>query len=137
MVINGSGAAGEPLGIIPGAASYGITSTPVTAAATWTAFRAEIVAFMEANAISSPSQVNIAFDPAIWSDLDGQYIGSTAVSELDRLLKSVGTPAISNIIPDASAFMTANVQGIAPGYLGIYGGIDLIRDPYTIASRRP
>jgi hypothetical protein len=30
--------------------------------------------------------------------------------------------------------MTANVQGIAPGYLGIYGGIDLIRDQYTKAA---
>ncbi|WP_299841713.1 hypothetical protein [uncultured Paracoccus sp.] len=42
--------------------------------------------------------------------------------------------AISNVIPDATAIMTANVQGIAPGYLGLYGGVDLIRDPYTKAG---
>jgi HK97 family phage major capsid protein len=134
VVINGSGAAGQPLGIIPGAVAYGITSTPVTAAASWAAFRAEIVAFMEANAITSASQVNLAFDPAIWAYLDEVLISGTAVSEWDRLTKHVGTPAISNVIPAAYAIMTANVQGIAPGYLGVYGGVDLIRDPYTKAA---
>lgn len=134
VVINGSGAAGEPLGIIPGAATYGITSTAVGAAASWAAFRAEIVAFMEANAITSPGAVNLAFDPAIWADLDEALISGTAVSEWDRLVKHVGNPAISNTIPADSAIMTANVQGIAPGYLGIYGGVDLIRDPYTKAG---
>jgi hypothetical protein len=134
VVINGSGSTGEPLGFIPGAATYGIESSAVGAVASWAAFRAEIVAFMEANAITSASQVNLAFDPAIWADLDDALISGTAVSEWDRLTKHVGTPAISNVIPAASAIMTANVQGIAPGYLGIYGGVDLIRDPYTKAG---
>lgn len=134
MVINGSGAAGEPLGIIPGAATYGITSTAVGAAATWGAFRAEVVAFMAANAITSPSQVKLAFPPAIWSDLDDTLITGTAVSEWDRLIRHISNPATSNVIPAATAIMTANVQGIAPGYLGLYGGVDLIRDPYTKAA---
>jgi HK97 family phage major capsid protein len=135
VVINGTGAAGQPLGIIPGAVGYGITSTAVGAAATWAAFRAEVVAFMVANAITSPSQVNLAFDPAIWAVLDDtQAFSGDSVTEWDRLVKHVGTPAISNIVPAASAIMTANVQGIAPGYLGIYGGIDLIRDQYTKAA---
>lgn len=134
VVINGSGATGEPLGIIPGKTTYGIADEDVSAAATWAAFRAEIVAFMEANAITSASQVNLAFDPAIWAELDDTLITGTAVSEWDRLTKHVGTPAISNVIPTETAIMTANVQGIAPGYLGIYGGVDLIRDPYTKAG---
>lgn len=134
VVINGSGAAGQPLGIIPGAATYGITSTPVGAAATWAAFRAQIVAFMQANAITSASQVNLGFDPAIWAELDEALITGTAVSEWDRLTKHVGTPAISNVIPAETAILTATVQGVAPGYLGIYGGVDLIRDPYTKAQ---
>ncbi len=134
VVINGSGAAGEPLGIVPGAGTYGIESTPVGAEASWAAFRAEVVAFMQANAITSPSQVNLAFDPAIWADLDEALITGTAVSEWDRLTKHIGTPAISNVIPAESAIMTANVQGVAPGYLGVYGGVDLIRDPYTKAG---
>lgn len=135
VVINGSGASGQPLGFIPGAATYGITSTDVSAAATWGAFRAEIVAFMQANAITSPSQVNLAFDPAIWSDLDDtQAWAGDSQTEWDRLVKHVGTPAISNVIPTATAVMTANVQGIAPGYMGLYGGIDLIRDNFTKAA---
>ncbi len=134
VVINGSGAAGEPLGIIPGATEYGIASTPVGAAATWAAFRAQIVAFMQANAITSAAQVNLGFDPAIWAELDEALIAGTAVSEWDRLTKHVGTPAISNVIPAETAIMTATVQGIAPGYLGLYGGVDLIRDPYTKAA---
>lgn len=132
--VNGSGENGEPLGIIPGAATYGIASTAVGATATWAAFRAQIVAFMQANAITSASQVNLGFDPEIWAELDGALITGTAVSEWDRLTKHVGTPAISSVIPAETAIMTATVQGIAPGYLGIYGGIDLIRDPYTKAQ---
>ena len=89
---------------------------------------------MEANAITSASQVNLAFAPAIWDALDEALIAGTAVSEWDRLTKHIGTPAISNIIPAASAIMTANVQGIAPGVLGLYGGVDLIRDPYSKAG---
>lgn len=134
VVINGTGAAGQPLGIIPGAATYGIASTAVGAAATWAAFRAEVVAFMTANAITSAGQVGLGFDPAIWAELDAALITGTAVSEWDRLTKHVGTPAISNVIPAETAIMTANVQGIAPGYLGLYGGVDLIRDPYTKAA---
>lgn len=134
VTVNGSGAGGEPLGFIPGAGDYGIESTPIGAVATWAAFRAEIVAFMEANAITSASQVNLAFAAAIWADLDEALITGTAVSEWDRLTKHVGTPAISNVIPEASALMTATVQGIAPGYLGLYGGVDLIRDPYSKAG---
>ncbi len=134
VVINGSGASGEPLGIIPGAATYGIATTPVAAAASWGAFRAQIVAFMEANAITSPGQVNLAFPPAIWADLDAALIDGTAVSEWDRLTGHVGAPAISTVIPDETAILTATVQGVAPGYLGIWGGIDLIRDPYTKAA---
>jgi HK97 family phage major capsid protein len=134
IVVNGSGAAGQPKGFIPGAVDYGIASTAVGAAATWAAFRAEVVAFMTANAITSASQVNLAFDPAIWAELDAALISGTAVSEWDRLVKHIGTPAISNVIPAETAIMSANVQGIAPGYLGLYGGVDLIRDPYTKAA---
>lgn len=134
VVINGSGAAGQPLGIIPGAATYGIASTAVGAAASWAAFRAEVVAFMQANAITAPDQVNLGFGPEIWAELDDALITGTAVSQWDRLTKQVGTPAISNVIPDATAIMTATVQGIAPGYLGVYGSADLIRDPYTKAA---
>lgn len=134
VIISGTGANGQPLGIIPGAATYGITSTAVGATATWAAFRAQIVAFMDANAITSANQVNLGFDPTIWAELDNALITGTAVSEWDRLTKHVGQPAISNVIPDRTAILTTTAQGIAPGYQGIWGGVDLIRDPYTKAA---
>ncbi|KGJ02442.1 phage major capsid protein [Paracoccus sphaerophysae] len=134
VVINGTGTGGQPLGIIPGAATYGITSTPVGAAASWAAFRAEIVAFMESNQITSANAVNLGLTPQIWADLDDALISGTAVSQWDRLTKHVGTPSLSNVIPDNTAILTATVQGIAPGYLGLWGGVDLIRDPYTKAQ---
>lgn len=131
ITINGTGTTGEPLGLIPGAGTYGIESTPAGAAASWAAFRAEIVAFMEANAITSAGAVNLGIPPAIWAELDDDLISGTAVSEWDRLTGHVGQPAISNTIPDATAILTASVQGVPPGVLGIWGGIDLIRDIYT------
>lgn len=89
---------------------------------------------MEANAISSASAVNLGITPAIWALLDDALISGTAVSEWDRLTKHVVQPAISNVMPAGTAIMSATVQGIAPGYLGLYGGVDLIRDPYTKAG---
>ncbi|MGA0615562.1 phage major capsid protein [Paracoccus sp. KR1-242] len=131
-VITGTGAAGQPLGLIPGAATYGITSTAVGAAATWAAFRAEIVAFMQANAITDPAQVRVAFPPAIWSDLDDALIAGTAVSELDRMASHGVKPVLANQIPAATAILTATVNGVAPAFLGIWG-VDLVRDQFTKA----
>lgn len=134
ITINGTGADGQPLGLIPGAGTYGIESTPAGAAASWAAFRAEIVAFMEANAITSAGAVNLGIPPAIWADLDDDLIAGTAVSQWDRLTGHVGQPAISNTIPEATAILTASVQGVPSGVLGIWGGVDLIRDVYTKAA---
>ena len=134
VVVNGSGVAGQPLGFIPGAATYGITSTDVGTGASWAAFRAQVVAFMTANAVTSADQINLAFGPEILAQLDSYLITGTAVSEWDRLIKHIPAPAISNAIPLETAIMTATVQGVAPGYLGIWGAVDLIRDPYTKAA---
>lgn len=135
-VLLGTGADGEPLGIIPGATSYGITSTAVGAAASWAAFRAEVVAFMQANAINAASGVNMAFDPEIWAELDETLIAGTAVSEWDRLVKHVpaGNIALANQLDGGTAILTTSAGGIAPAFLGIFGGVDLIRDPYTDAQ---
>lgn len=135
-VLMGDGSGGEPLGIIPGAVSYGITSTAVGAAASWAAFRAEVVAFMQANAINAASGVNMAFDPEIWAELDETLIAGTAVSEWDRLVKhvSAGNIALANQLDGGTAILTTSAGGIAPAFLGIWGGVDLIRDPYTDAQ---
>lgn len=133
-VITGTGATGQPLGLIPGAATYGITETAVASLATWANFRAEVVEFMEANAITDASQVRVAFPPAIWSGLDGAYVAGTAVTELDRMVSHGIKPVLANQIPADTAILTTTVQGVAPAVLGLYGAVDLIRDPYSKAA---
>ncbi|WP_415184396.1 phage major capsid protein [Phaeovulum sp.] len=133
-VINGTGATGQPLGLIPGAVTYGITATDVASLATWAAFRAEVIAFMEANAITDPAQVRVAFPPAIWGGLDNALISGTAVSELDRMAAHGIKPVLANQVPADTAILTTTVNGIAPAFLGLWGAVDLIRDPYTKAA---
>ena len=41
---------------------------------------------------------------------------------------SPGSPTASK------ALLTTNVGGVAPIFLGVWGGIDLIRDPYSDAA---
>ena len=140
----GAGASGEPLGIITGVATYGITSTAITAAATWAAFRAAVSRFLQANAAGSPDAVKLLIRPEVWEKMDGTLITSTAVSEWDRLTGN---------IPDANIAMTANALaaptgaplacsallttasgGVAPIYVGLWGAVDIIRDPFSDAQ---
>ncbi|MGB3390777.1 MAG: phage major capsid protein [Pseudaminobacter sp.] len=140
----GTGANGQPLGVITGAATYGITSTDAAALASWAAFRAAVVRFMTANAAGSPSAVKALIRPELWSLLDDTLISGTAVSEWDRLVKNVpagniamssnalaaptGTPA------ETQALLTTNAGGVAPIFAGIWGGVDLVRDSVTLAA---
>ena len=135
-ILMGTGANGQPLGIIPGAATYGIASTAVGATASWAAFRTAAVAFMDGNLVKSPDGIRMAFDPAIWADLDDALIAGTAVSQWDRLVKHIpaGQIALAPTLPTGTALMTTNTGGIAPFYVGIWGGLDLIRDPYSDAQ---
>ncbi|MFN3237618.1 MAG: hypothetical protein ACE37D_11220 [Pseudomonadales bacterium] len=104
------------------------------AAPDWAAFRAEIIAFMEANAITDPSQVKLAFPPAIWGDMDDTLISGTAVSELDRMTKHGVSPVLANQLAAGSAILTTTVNGVAPAFVGMWGAVDMIRDPYTRAA---
>lgn len=136
-VLNGSGASGEPLGIVAGAATYGITDTDMAAAAAdWAAFRAEVVAFMEANAINSASAVRLGLTPALWSGLDDTLISGTAVSEWERMTRHIpeGNIATTNTLGAGTAILTANVGGVAPAFMGLWGGVDVIRDVYSDAQ---
>jgi HK97 family phage major capsid protein len=137
-VFYGTGASGQPLGIIQGAGTYGIVSTDMAAAApTWAAFRTELVAFMAANAISSPSMVRIGWAPGVWSDMEGGIfdVGS-GVTELDRMNKTVpmSNIATSSQFTAGHAILTTNAGGLPPAFLGLFGGLDLIRDVVTMAG---
>lgn len=145
-VFLGSGASGEPLGVIAGAATYGIASTAVGAAASWAAFRAEVTAFMVANAASSPSAVRLLIRPEVWDSLDDTvFDAGSGITEWDRLVKHIpaGNVAMSSNALDApaggppaesSALLTTATGGVAPIFVGTWGAVDLIRDPYSKAA---
>ena len=140
----GTGANGQPLGIITGAATYGITATAVDALASWGAFRAAVTRFMTSNAAGSPDAVRSLIRPELWDYLDSVLISGTAVSEWDRLVKNLpsgniamtnnalaapsGTPAAT------SALLTTAAGGVAPIFIGAWGAVDMIRDPYSDAQ---
>ncbi|BBU55284.1 phage major capsid protein [Mameliella alba] len=140
----GTGANGQPLGVITGAGTYGITSTAVGALASWGAFRAAVTRFMTANAAGSPDAVRALIRPELWDYLDGALISGTAVSEWDRLVKNLpsGNIAMTNNAlaaptgsPSAtSSLLTTAAGGVAPIFLGAWGAVDMIRDPYSDAQ---
>ncbi len=136
-VFNGTGASGQPLGIIAGASTYGITSTAVSAVATWAAIRAQIIAFITGNAATSPADVKVALAPTVWGDMDDQQAFSgAAVTEFDRMVAHIGAGniALANVLEPSTAILTTTAGGVAPAFLGIWGGVDLIRDPYSDAQ---
>ena len=143
-VFLGTGAAGQPLGAIAGAATYGITSTAVGAAASWAAFRTAVAAFLTGNAAGSPDAVKLLIRPEVWSKMDGSLLSSTAVSEWDRLLRNIPAQNIAmtaNALaaPTGSplactALLTTATGGVAPIFVGLWGAVDLIRDPFSDAT---
>lgn len=141
-VFLGSGAAGEPTGLLVGAAGWGITETAITATADYAAFRAAIVRFMTANAASGPGSVNLLVRPEIFDGMDNNLLAGTAVSEWDRLVAKVGKVVMSSnalAAPagaplESSAVLTTSIGGVPPIYVGTWGAVDLIRDPYSDAQ---
>jgi HK97 family phage major capsid protein len=143
-VFLGTGANGQPLGIIPGAATYGITATAVNALASWAAFRAAVARFMAASAAGSPDAVRALIRPELWDYLDGVLISGTAVSEWDRLIGNIPAANIAMTnnalaaptgLPAAcSALLTTAAGGVAPIFVGAWGAVDMIRDPFADAA---
>lgn len=141
-VFLGSGAAGEPLGVFVGAATYGINVEAVDAAATWALFRKQIVAFMNENAMSGPAGARVLIRPEVWDTMDDTFISGTAVTEFDRFSNAVGSVVMtSNALEEpigtpkaSSAVVMTAASGVSPFFIGAWGGIDLIRDPYADAQ---
>ncbi|MCB1343132.1 MAG: phage major capsid protein [Pseudooceanicola sp.] len=144
VVFLGAGSSGEPLGVIPGYSTYGITSTDAAGLASWAAVRAAVVRFMTANAASGPGGVRILARPELWNYLDGDLIDGTAVSEWDRLMKNIpasnivmttnGLAAPSGDPLETQVLLTTSAGGVAPVFVGTWGSIDVIRDPYSDAQ---
>lgn len=140
----GAGASGEPLGVLTTPATYGITATAIGAVATWSVFRAAVSRFMAANAAGSPGAVNLLLRPEVWNYMDGVLITSTAVSEWDRMIANIPAANIAmttNALAAptgsplaCSALLTTNAGGVAPIFVGVWGAVDLIRDPFSDAA---
>lgn len=142
-IFQGTGANGQPLGVIAGAGTYGITSTAIGAAASWSAFRAAVVRFMLANAAAGPNAVKLLIRPEVWSDLDDTFADEgSGITEWDRLIKNVPNVVMSSNAlaapagsPLASkALLTTNAGGVSPIFVATWGGVDLVRDPYAGAA---
>jgi HK97 family phage major capsid protein len=141
-IFNGSGASGEPTGVFTGASAWGIEETDLSEAATWAAFRSEVVAFMTANAATGPGAVRLLIRPEVWDAMDGLFIEGTAVTEWERLTKYIGSVVMShNALPapfgdplESKALLTTSAGGVAPVFVGLWGAVDLIRDPYSDAQ---
>lgn len=139
----GTGATGQPLGIVPGVATYGITSTDAGALASWAALRAAVVRFMTANAASGPGAVKALIRPELWSLLDDtEAFTGTGITEWDRIVRNLGAPVMTtNALAapsgdplETQVLLTTNAGGVAPVFVGLWGAVDLIRDPYSDAQ---
>lgn len=141
-VFLGTGADGQPLGLIPGAATYGFAEATVNAAATYQVFRQQATQFLIANAGGYKS-VRLLMRTELLDSLDDQvYEVGSGITDLDRLGSKLGSLVTStNALAaptgnpaESTAVMTTTVNGVSPFFVGIWGGVDLIRDPYTKAA---
>ncbi len=144
----GSGSSGEPTGVIALAAGVGITETDVSAIASYAVFKAAARRMMDANAAMKPSALRWLIRPLTYSILDGDVLTGTADSEWDRLVRRFGDSAFTisdNALPASltedgtdkgahTIIATAITGGTPPIFVGMWGGVDVIRDPYSDAA---
>ena len=139
----GTGANGQPLGVITGAATYGITVTAVDANASWAAFRAAVTRFMTANAATGPKSVKAMIRPETWDYMDSIMVGDGGFKfEYDRLSENLGGVVMTSnglAAPTGdplacSSLLSTSAGGVSPIFVGIWGAVDLVRDPFSDAQ---
>lgn len=134
----GSGSSGEPSGLFVDGA---VPVTAVGAAATYSVFRDEAIAFMDANLIGSFDSIRILTRPAIMTGMDETLLTGTSETEWDRFLRRFNNPIVSSNAVAApagsplavNALMSVSHAGVPPVWSALYGGIDMITDIYTKA----
>lgn len=106
-------------------------------------FAATPVSFITGNAASGPGDVRLLLRPEVWDTFDGDiWDAGSGITEWDRLSDALGSVILSNNALNAptcsplvsSAIMTTTAGGVAPFFVGTWGAIDLIRDPYSDAQ---
>lgn len=142
-VFQGSGSGGEPTGIFAGASAWGIEEVALGFEPTWKHFREQVVEFITGNAATGPGDVRAMIRPEVWSKLDDTIsFEGTGVTEWDRLTKALQSVtmthnALAAPVGDPAAttsVLTTTAGGVAPYFVGTWGGVDLIRDPYADAQ---
>ncbi|WP_022684593.1 phage major capsid protein [Sphingobium bisphenolivorans] len=139
----GTGSSGQPLGVIPGVATYGIASTDAADLASWGALRAAVVRFMTANAATGPGAVKALVRPELWDAMDDiEAFTGTGITEWDRFVKNIPAPVMttnalaapSGTPAETQVLLSTSAGGVAPIFVGLWGAVDLIRDPFTDAQ---
>jgi len=147
-VFTGSGASGEPTGVIALAASVGITETDVSALASYSIFKNAARRMMDNNAAMQLNSLRWLIRPLTYSILDGTVLTGTSDAEWDRLVRRFGEAGFTisdNALPASLAedatnkgkhtiVATAVTGGVPAIFVGLWGGVDLIRDPYSDAA---
>ncbi|MDT0635047.1 phage major capsid protein [Spectribacter hydrogenoxidans] len=142
-VFQGSGGSGEPLGVVAGASTYGITETAIDATASWSAFRAAVTRFLTANAAGSPGGVRVLIRPEVWDTMDAViFDDGSGITEYDRLVGTVGSVNLTSnglAAPvgspvESNALLTTTAGGQSPIFVATWGAVDMIRDPYSDAA---
>lgn len=143
VIFLGAGSGGEPLGIFTGATAYGITETAIDSGATYSIFRDAAIRFMTANAASGPSACNVLLRPEVYGALDDRLSADASpVWDWDRLraafnsvvMTTNGIEAPAGDPVESKALLTTATNGVAPVFCGMWGAVDLIRDPYSDAK---
>jgi HK97 family phage major capsid protein len=146
VVFLGSGSSGEPEGILTLAEDSPVpfTVTAVDSQADWEAIKAAVVEFMTANAANGPGSVRMLIRPETWAFMDGLPDGTLLVTEWEKLTRQIPAGNIvltSNALDDPSgsplatqAVLMTSAGGVAPVFVGVWGAVDLIRDPYSDAA---
>lgn len=139
----GAGSGGEPLGLITGAVTYGFDVNVINAAASYAAFRAAAVEFLTRNAAATFKDIRLMFRHEILNTLDSTIFETgSATTEYDFVVSRFGSvfstghalAAPAGSPAESTAVMTTSVGGVPPFFMGIWGGVDLIRDPFTKAA---
>lgn len=139
----GSGSGGEPTGLFAGAAAWGINERAVDAAATYAAFRSEVVDFITGNAASGPNGVRVLIRPEVWDTMDDTiWDAGSGITEWGRFSAAMGSITMTHNALEApagdpvttSAVLTTTAGGVAPYFIGTWGAVDLIRDIFSDAQ---
>jgi HK97 family phage major capsid protein len=145
----GTGSGGQPTGLLNIA---GVPTTAVGAVPTYDVFLDAITAFMVANAITSPSDIRLLMRPETFKIMEGTINEVMQMTEYYRTAflfagrEPTGTfppnfTVTSNSLPAPAGdplavplAMTTATGGVPPFFVGLWGAVDMIRDPYSDAK---